>query len=78
MTELMFALFISAQINDLPDQQIAVFPTRGQCMAEARAVIEQGPHAYCLPQNKPRDEMATVRLLLGAFVEALNRDAQSR
>lgn len=78
MTELVYALFIAAQLSDLPDQQVAVFQTRAQCLTEARAVIEQGPHAYCLPQNKPRDEMAVFRLFLNAFSEAMNRDAQGR
>jgi hypothetical protein len=49
MNELLFALVIIAQVPTMPDQQMAVFTSREQCMQEAHSIIQQGPSAYCVP-----------------------------
>jgi hypothetical protein len=49
MNELLFALVIVAQVPTMSDQQVAVFTSRAQCMAEAQSIIQQGPSAYCVP-----------------------------
>ena len=49
MNELLFALVIIAHVPTMPDQQVAVFTSREQCMAEAHSIIQQGPSAYCVP-----------------------------
>jgi hypothetical protein len=49
MNELLFALVIIAHAPTMPDQQVAVFTSREQCMAEAHSIIQQGPSAYCVP-----------------------------
>jgi len=49
MNELLFALVIVAQMPAMSDQQVAVFTSDAQCMAEAQNIIQQGPSAYCVP-----------------------------
>jgi hypothetical protein len=49
MNELLFALVIVAQMPAMPDQEVAVFTSKAQCMAEAQNIIQQGPSAYCVP-----------------------------
>ena len=49
MNELLFALVIMAQVPTMSDQQVAVFTSQEQCLAEAQSIIQQGPSAYCVP-----------------------------
>ena len=49
MNELLFALVITAQVPFMSDQQVAVFTSQEQCVAEAYNIIQQGPSAYCVP-----------------------------
>jgi hypothetical protein len=49
MNELLFALVIVAQMPAMPDQEVAVFTSKAQCMVEAQNIIQQGPGAYCVP-----------------------------
>ena len=49
MNEILFALMMVAKAPAMPDQQVAVFTSETQCMAEAQTIIHQGPSAYCVP-----------------------------
>ena len=49
MNELLFVLVIVAQMPAMPDQEVAVFTSKAQCIAEAQNIIQQGPSAYCVP-----------------------------
>ena len=51
MNELLFALIIVSKAPGVPDQEVAVFNNRTQCMQEARNIIQQGPSAYCVPKQ---------------------------
>lgn len=63
MTELLFALMIVAKSPNMPDQQVAVFSSKAQCMQEAQSIIQQGPSAYCVPVNRqPSPEEAVRRM----------------
>jgi hypothetical protein len=63
MTELLFALMIVAKSPNMPDQQVAVFSSKAQCMQEAQSIIQQGPSAYCVPVNsQPSPEEAVRRM----------------
>jgi len=52
MNELLFALLIVSKVPGVPDQEVAVFNNRAQCMQEAKNIIQQGPSAYCVPKQK--------------------------
>jgi hypothetical protein len=63
MNEILFALMIAAKVPSMPDQQVAVFSSRAQCMQEAQNIIQQGPSAYCVPVNQqPNPEEAVRRM----------------
>ncbi len=63
MNELLFALMIVAKSPNMPDQQVAVFSSKRQCMQEAQNIIQQGPSAYCVPVNQqPSPEEAIKRM----------------
>lgn len=63
MIEVVFALMMVAKVPSMPDQQVAVFTSREQCMAEAHSLIQQGPSAYCVPVNQqPSPEEAIRRM----------------
>lgn len=62
MNELLFALVITAQVPFMSDQQVAVFTSQEQCMAEAHSIIQQGPSAYCVPiAQHPSFENRTLK-----------------
>lgn len=66
MIEVLFALIMVSKAPNMPDQQVAVFTSRSQCMAEAQSIIQQGPSAYCVPVNQqpqpPSPEEAIRRM----------------
>jgi hypothetical protein len=46
----------------MSDQQVAVFTSQEQCMAEAHSIIQQGPSAYCVPiAQHPSFENRTLK-----------------
>lgn len=61
MTEILFALMIVSKTPNMPDQQLAVFTNRAQCMAEAQNIIQQGPSAYCVPVNQQPSPEEAIR-----------------
>lgn len=61
MNEILFALMIVSKTPNMPDQQMAVFSNRTQCMQEAQNIIQQGPSAYCVPVNKQQDPEQAMR-----------------
>ena len=61
MNEILFALMIVAKSPNMPDQQLAVFTSRAQCMQEAKNVIQQGPSAYCVPLNQQPSPEEAIR-----------------
>ena len=61
MNEILFALMIVAKAPNMPDQQLAVFTSRAQCMQEAQSVIQQGPSAYCVPLNQQPSPEEAIR-----------------
>jgi hypothetical protein len=63
MTEVLFALMLVSKTPNFPDQQVAVFASRSECVKEAQAIIQQGPSAYCVPVNQqPSPEEAIKRM----------------
>ena len=61
MNEILFALMMIAKAPNMPDQQVAVFTSREQCMVEAQRVIQQGPSAYCVPLNQQPSPEEAIR-----------------
>ena len=61
MNEILFALMMIAKAPNMPDQQLAVFTSREQCMAEAKRIIQQGPGAYCVPLNQQPSPEEAIR-----------------
>lgn len=61
MNEILFALMMIAKAPNMPDQQLAVFTSREQCMAEAKRIIQQGPSAYCVPLNQQPSPEEAIR-----------------
>lgn len=61
MNEILFALMIVAKSPNMPDQQVAVFTNRAQCMQEAQSIIQQGPSAYCVPLNQQPSPEEAIR-----------------
>jgi hypothetical protein len=61
MNEILFALMIVAKSPSMPDQQLAVFTSRAQCMQEAQSIIQQGPSAYCVPLNQQPSPEEAIR-----------------
>ena len=61
MNEILFALMIVAKSPNMPDQQLAVFTSRAQCMQEAQSIIQQGPSAYCVPLNQQPSPEEAIR-----------------
>lgn len=60
MNEILFVLMLVSKVPGMPDQQLAMFNNRSQCMVEAKNVIEQGASAYCAPTNKPVDPVEAL------------------
>jgi hypothetical protein len=61
MNEILFALMIASKTPNMPDQQLAVFSSRAQCMQEAQNIIQQGPSAYCVPVNQQPSPEEAIR-----------------
>jgi hypothetical protein len=61
MNEILFALMMISKAPNMPDQQLAVFTSRAQCMQEAQSIIQQGPSAYCVPLNQQPSPEEAIR-----------------
>jgi hypothetical protein len=61
MNEILFALMMVSKVPAMPDQQVAVFTSRAQCMAEAQGIVQQGPSAYCVPVNQQPSPEEVIR-----------------
>lgn len=61
MNEILFALMMVSKSPNVPDQQLAVFSSRSQCIAEAQNIIQQGPSAYCVPVNQQPSPEEAIR-----------------
>jgi hypothetical protein len=68
MNEFLFALMIVSKVPGMPDQEVAVFNTRAQCMQESKNIIQQGPSAYCVPKQK-----VNVEAQMNMMVQMLGR-----
>jgi hypothetical protein len=58
MTQIFYALVISASMTLPPGTTNAVFQTREPCLVEAQALLRQGVEAICVPVNQPSPEQA--------------------
>ncbi len=72
MSEILFALMIIAKAPNMPDQQLAVFNSREQCLQEAQAIIQQGPSAYCVPMNQQPSPEEAIRRMTKIITELKN------
>lgn len=75
MNEIVFALILVSRTPSLPDQEVAVFANRTQCMQEAQAVIQQGPSAYCVPKKAdptPEEVMRRMTTMMKTMMEQMN------
>lgn len=75
MNEIVFALMLVSRVPSMPDQEVAVFASRTQCIQEAQAVIQQGPSAYCVPKKADPDPEQTIRRmtsLMKTMMEQMN------
>lgn len=75
MNEIVFALMIAAKAPAIPDQEVAVFALRTQCMQEAQAVIQQGPKAYCVPKKAdpaPEEALRRMTTMMKTMMEQMN------
>ncbi len=74
MNELLFALMIVAKSPNMPDQQVAVFSSKTQCMQEAQNIIQQGPSAYCVPVNQqpgPEEDIKRMTALMRTMMKEM-------
>ncbi len=76
MNEILFALMIAAKVPNMPDQQVAVFSSRAQCMQEAQNIIQQGPSAYCVPVNQQPSPEEAVRKMT-ALMKTMMKEMES-
>lgn len=75
MNEILFALMIVSKVPSMPDQQVAIFDNRTQCMQEAQNIIQQGPSAYCVPVNQqpdPEQAMRKMTAMMKSMIKELN------
>ena len=75
MNEIVFALMLVSRTPAMPDQQVAVFANRAQCVQEAQAIIQQGPSAYCVPMNVqpgPEESVKRMTTLMKSMMEQMN------
>lgn len=75
MNEILFALMIVSKTPNMPDQQVAIFDNRTQCMQEARNIIQQGPSAYCVPINQqpnPEEAIRKMTAMMKSMIKELN------
>ena len=76
MNELIFALLIVSKVPGVPDQEVAVFNNRSQCMQEARNIIQQGPSAYCVPKQNVdiEKQMSVMMQMLGKMKRQMDEE----
>ena len=76
MNEFLFALMVVSKVPGMPDQEIAVFNTRAQCMQESKNIIQQGPSAYCVPKQKVNVEkqMSIMVELMGKMKRQMDEE----
>lgn len=75
MNEILFALMIVANAPSVPDQQVAVFASRSECIREAQAIIQQGPSAYCVPVNQqpsPEEAIRKMTAMMKLMMKEMN------
>lgn len=75
MNEILFALIIISTVPGTPDQQLAVFNNRAQCMQEAQNIIQQGPSAYCVPVNQqpsPEEAIRKMTAMMKIMMKEMN------
>lgn len=75
MNEILFALMIVAKVPTIPDQQVAVFASRSECVKEAQAIIQQGPSAYCVPINQqpsPEEAIRKMTAMMKLMMKEMN------
>jgi len=75
MNEILFALMIVAKSPNMPDQQVAVFASRSECVKEAQAIIQQGPSAYCVPVNQqpsPEEAIRKMTAMMKMMMKEMN------
>lgn len=75
MNEILFALIIISTVPGAPDQQLAVFNNRAQCMQEAQNIIQQGPSAYCVPVNQqpsPEEAIRKMTAMMKLMMKEMN------
>ena len=75
MNEILFALMIVANAPSVPDQQVAVFASRSECIREAQAIIQQGPSAYCVPVNQqpsPEEAIRKMTAMIKLMMKEMN------
>jgi len=75
MTQIFYALIISANMNLPANTTAAVFQTREPCLVEAQALLNQGVEDICVPVNKQtpeqeqQQELAMMQLFNGMIKE---------
>ena len=69
MTQIFYALVVSASLNLPAGTTNAVFQTREPCLVEAEALQRQGVEAICVPVNQHTPEQAQqqVRSMMQLF-----------
>lgn len=75
MNEILFALMLVSRTPSMPDQQVAVFASRSECVKEAQAVIQQGPSAYCVPINQqpsPEEAIRKMSAMMKLMMKEMN------
>lgn len=75
MNEILFALIIISTVPGTPNQQLAVFNNRAQCMQEAQNIIQQGPSAYCVPVNQqpsPEEAIRKMTAMMKIMMKEMN------
>lgn len=75
MNEILFALMIISKVPGAPDQQVAIFDNRTQCIQEAQNIIQQGPSAYCVPVNQqpsPEEAIRKMTAMMKMMMKEMN------
>jgi hypothetical protein len=69
MSQVFYALVISASLNLPQGTTNAVFQTREPCLSEVQALLKQGVESVCVPVNQSTPEQAQqqVRALMQLF-----------
>lgn len=75
MNEIVFALMLVSRTPAMPDQQVALFASRSECIKEAQAIIQQGPSAYCVPVNQqpsPEEAVRKMTAMMKLMMKEMN------